>query len=76
MKLINAAELRLNLLVWMARSEIRTQKELARLSGVSRPTISKIMNGKATGVSLHTLSRLSKPLQCHVTDLINVKEVV
>lgn len=47
------------LLQEMGKAGIRTQKELAELSGVSQQIISKIMNEKAIGLSWATVKKLA-----------------
>ncbi len=64
-----------NLLIQMAKRDIRTIKELEKLTGVSRVTLSKILNGYES-VSLTTIIRLCHGLDCDVCDLVRVKEVV
>lgn len=68
-------ELGTNLLILMARKDIRTQLELEKLTGVSRNTISKILRGKHKTVTVDTLTRLCKGLDCDITDLISIKQV-
>lgn len=60
----------------LKRSDIRSQVELEQLSGVSRTTISRILNGKKKRVSLNTIVRLSAALECDVTDLIPSKQII
>lgn len=58
------------------RSDIRSHAELEQKSGVSRTTISRILNGKKKRVSLNTIVRLSNALECDVTDLIPSKQII
>ena len=46
-----------------------TQDRLADESGISRMTISKYVNGKATP-SLYNTKRLCKALKCHISELM------
>lgn len=68
-------ELGTNLLILMARKDIRTQLELEKLTGVSRNTISKILRGKQKTVTVDTLTRLCKGLDCDITELISIEQV-
>ena len=47
-----------------------SQRELARLSGVSFPTVNRLCNNKRTRVDLETLDRLSTVLGCEPGDLL------
>ncbi|MCM3774004.1 helix-turn-helix transcriptional regulator [Priestia aryabhattai] len=65
-----------NLIVLMAKKNIRTILELQERTGVSRVTLGKIINGKTENVSLSTLVRICKGLDCDVSDLVKIKVVV
>ncbi|WP_455920497.1 helix-turn-helix domain-containing protein [Priestia megaterium] len=65
-----------NLLVVMAQKNVRTILELQELTGVSRVTLGKILNGKTENVSLSTLVRICKGLDCEISDLVKIKVVV
>ena len=58
------------------KSNLRSHAELEKKSGVSRTTISRILNGKKKRVSLNTIVRLSNALECDVTDLIPSKQII
>lgn len=58
------------------KSNLRSHSELEKKSGVSRTTISRILNGKKKRVSLNTIVRLSNALECDVTDLIPSKQII
>lgn len=73
--LTTLSDLRMNLLIMMAKRNIRTQTELERITGVSRVTLWKILRGKDR-VSLHTIERLSRGLNCDITDLLESRKVV
>ena len=45
-----------------------TQEELAKKSGVSRATISAIERGSAESVTVGTLQKMAKALECKVSD--------
>lgn len=47
------------------------QRELAKLSGISEPTITRLLHGKP--FSSDTLGRLADALNCHPIDLIEAK---
>lgn len=47
------------------------QRELAKLSGISEPTITRLLHGKP--FTSDTLSRLAEALDCHPIDLIDAK---
>ena len=51
-----------------------SQRELARLSGVSFPTVNGLCNNKRTRVDLETLDRISAVLGCEPGDLIERKK--
>lgn len=53
-----------------AREERRlTQEELAEKSGVSRPTIVALENGKAEDVKISTLQKLAAAMDMTVQDI-------
>lgn len=43
--------------------------ELARKSGVSRATLSRMINNHSNGINLQTISRICKALSCQPGDL-------
>ncbi|WP_370841863.1 helix-turn-helix domain-containing protein [Megasphaera sp.] len=53
------------------KSKKMTQKELAKKSGVSRATISKIENGKTVEVKLSTIEAISNALDINWIELIS-----
>lgn len=48
-----------------------TQKELAEKAGVSRITISTIERGEAESVTVGTLKKLAKALDCKASDFLD-----
>jgi DNA-binding Xre family transcriptional regulator len=64
-----------NLLIVMAKNNIRTISELQKRTGISRVTLSKILNGKAESISLNTVVRICHGINCDVSDLVKVKKV-
>jgi DNA-binding Xre family transcriptional regulator len=47
------------------------QRGLARISGISEPTITRLLHGKP--FTSDTLARLAGALECHPIDLIDAK---
>jgi transcriptional regulator with XRE-family HTH domain len=47
------------------------QRELAKLSGISEPTITRLLHGRP--FSSDTLGKLAEALDCHPIDLIDAK---
>ena len=47
-----------------------TQEQLAQMSQIAQPTISRIEKGKRTG-NVATLMRIAKALECTVDDLLH-----
>lgn len=47
------------------------QRELSKLSGVSEPTITRLVKGKA--FTSETLGKLAEALDCHPVDLIDAE---
>lgn len=53
------------------KSKKMTQKELAKLSGISRATISKLENGEEVEVKVSTLEAISHVLGVTWPELVN-----
>lgn len=68
------SDLSLNLRVMMVKRNFKTITQLSEESGISRPTLTKIIrrNGDC---SLATLIRLCETLKCDLTDLITIDRV-
>lgn len=64
-----------NLLMLMAKRNVRTVTELHQLTGVSRVTLSKVLNGKVDSISLSTIIRICQGLNCEVGELVKVQKV-
>lgn len=47
-----------------------SQRELSKISGVSREVIRLVENGQRTEVQLTTLQKLSKTFECSISDLV------
>lgn len=47
------------------------QRELAKISGISEPTITRLLQGKP--FTSDTLGKLAGALECHPVDLIDAK---
>jgi DNA-binding Xre family transcriptional regulator len=47
------------------------QRELAKLSGISEPTITRLLHGRP--FTSDTLGKLADALECHPVDLIDAK---
>ena len=63
-------------MVKIRKSKKMTQKELAKKSGVSRATISKIENGKTVEVKLSTIEAISNALDINWIELISQKSSI
>jgi DNA-binding Xre family transcriptional regulator len=59
-------------MIQMARRGMN-KKEMVEKSGVSSVTLSKILKGKTDGISLTTVIRICRGLDCDVNDLIGEK---
>jgi DNA-binding Xre family transcriptional regulator len=68
-------QLKTNLLVIMAQKDIRTVTSLSEITGISRPTLTKIIKGKAKSLSTATLLRLCEGLEIDVTQLLSERKV-
>ncbi len=53
----------------MKRRGIKSQAELARISGVPQPMISMIITGETKDPRLSTMTKLARALRCAVEDL-------
>lgn len=51
-----------------------TQKELAKMLGLSMTTVSKIVNHKTKMISYELLDSLCKILNCEVKDILEYRE--
>lgn len=54
---------------------IRTIQELHDLSGLSRTTISNLLNGYAKGIEFETIEKLCRVLDCELQDIIQIKNL-
>lgn len=61
------------LLQQMAKNNIRQISELQELTGLSRRTISKLLNGQSSAIHFETLAILCKKLDCEISELIVLK---
>jgi putative transcriptional regulator len=64
------------LLEMMGKKKIRTIKELHEKTGISRTTISDLLNGNKRSIRLETVERLCEALDCEIGDLIVIKKEV
>jgi transcriptional regulator, XRE family len=58
-----------NIPVQMAEKRMNIQK-VSDLTGISRTTLSKIVNDKFTRIDLDTINQLCKVLECTTQDLL------
>ena len=58
-----------NIPVQMAEKRMNIQK-VSDLTGISRTTLSKILNDKFTRIDLDTINQLCKVLECTTQDLL------
>ena len=58
-----------NIPVQMAEKRMNIQK-VSDLTGISRTTLSKIVNDKFTRIDLNTIKQLCKVLECTTQDLL------
>ncbi|AKG75321.1 hypothetical protein AAT16_09185 [Salinicoccus halodurans] len=49
-------------------------KEVHEATGLSRTTISNLVNGYASGIRFETLTKLSNHFNCEITDIINYEK--
>ncbi len=59
-----------NLRVLMAESNLNIQ-EVSNKTGLSRTTISNLVNGYSKGIQFDTITKLCEVLKCKPTDLFN-----
>lgn len=64
----------IKLLEQMAKNNMRSIKELHEKSGVSRTTISALLNGKKKAIHFDIIVRLCKTLNCDIGDLIKLTD--
>ena len=55
--------------------KLLTKVEIARRTGLSRVTISNILNGKHKNANIETLKKIADVLDCSIEDLMKEKEV-
>jgi putative transcriptional regulator len=67
-------EAQIKLLEMMARNNIRTIKDLHNMTGLSRTTISQILDGEKKSLQLRTIGTLCEKLHCKIEDLIVLKD--
>jgi putative transcriptional regulator len=63
----------IKLLEMMGKNRIRTIQELHELTGISRTTISDLLNENKRSIRLETIERLCKALDCEIGELIVIK---
>jgi len=66
--------IRINILELMAKNDMRTIQDLHEATGISRKTVSKIVNGESTALKTNTIYILCKALKCTPGDLLTYKE--
>lgn len=54
----------------MVNREIRTIAEMSKKSGLSRKSVSKLLNHQTTRLDLNVLYKLCKALDCEVGELV------
>lgn len=54
----------------MWEKRIKSVNELSRRTGISRPTLVRLINGESESIHLSTISTLCKELGCKVSDLL------
>lgn len=64
-----------NIRYWMGRRHIESDAELARATGWSKATLSRVLNDKLQGVSKVRLKHLAKVLDCPEADLVELEDV-
>lgn len=64
----------IKLLEVMGKKEIRTIEELHKKSGLSRKSISKIINKETKRISTDTIAKLCNALDCEIGELIEIKK--
>ncbi|MCM3488817.1 helix-turn-helix transcriptional regulator [Alkalihalophilus marmarensis] len=64
------------LLEQMAKNNIRQIKELHEKTGISRTTISALLNGEKVAIRLDTLAKLCIALNCNIGDLVVLSDQV
>lgn len=61
---------RVNIYLAMAKRGIRTVDQVHQGTGISRTTLSHLINEKATGIQFRTLDSLCSFFQCGIDELI------
>lgn len=67
-------KLEVRLLEMMARKNIRQIEELHNLTGISRTTIQRILDGKKNALYFKTIATLCEKLDCKIEELLVVTE--
>lgn len=65
---------KINILELMARKKMRTIQELHKETGISRKTVSKIINGNSTALKTDTIYKLCKALDCTPGELLTYED--
>ncbi|WP_160203467.1 helix-turn-helix domain-containing protein [Priestia megaterium] len=60
----------IKILEYMGKNNIRTIQELHEITGLSRTTLSRLINGKNTSITVDTLIKLCKTFECEIGELI------
>lgn len=67
-------EVQIKLLEMMARNNVRSIEDLHNMTGLSRTTISQILNQEKKSLYFETIGILCDKLHCRIDELLVIKE--
>jgi putative transcriptional regulator len=73
-KKMSKRNLKIDLEEMMWQKRIKSISELSRKSGISRPTLYRIIKGEFDSLNVSTLINLCDSLDCEINDLLVIKE--
>ncbi|MBS4173500.1 helix-turn-helix transcriptional regulator [Bacillus sp. FJAT-49736] len=63
-----------NLHILMGKKKIRSINQLAKETGISRPTLTRIYNDESDRIEFETIYKLCQFFDCNVGDLFTIPE--
>jgi len=62
--------------IWeqMGKNDIRTIEQLHKKTGLSRTTISNLINGRKTSIRVETLVKLCQTFNCEIGELVVIEK--
>lgn len=74
MKTLLESDIKIHLFDQMKKNNIHSIQELHKATGLSRTTISDLLNGKKKMIRMDTIFCLCKVLNCKIGDLIEINQ--